>query len=147
MKPKPSLLASRIRRVMLADEEVGKIAAPVPGLIGEKNEMEREMKARAGQHRVRASDNAPHAGGVWRITVHVQECVRCGVWSAWLAAGAVRMRAGVAFFFLVLSTRPCPLSRPPGRARGVARRPVLSDTQHYLSLTQSTPLNSSWPAS
>jgi len=34
MKPKPSLLASRIRRVMLADDEVGKIAAPVPGLIG-----------------------------------------------------------------------------------------------------------------
>jgi hypothetical protein len=43
MKPKPSLLASRIRRVMLADDEVGKIAQPVPGLIGE-----RERKTRPG---------------------------------------------------------------------------------------------------
>lgn len=32
---KNSMLAARIRRVMLADEEVGKIAATVPGLIGE----------------------------------------------------------------------------------------------------------------
>jgi hypothetical protein len=31
---KNSTLAARIRRVMLADEEVGKIAAAVPGLIG-----------------------------------------------------------------------------------------------------------------
>ena len=34
MKPRQSALASRIRRVMLADEDVGKVAAATPGLIG-----------------------------------------------------------------------------------------------------------------
>ena len=35
MKPRPSALAVRIRRLMLADDDVGKVAAATPGVIGE----------------------------------------------------------------------------------------------------------------
>jgi hypothetical protein len=35
MKQRPSALASRIRRLMLADDDVGKVAAATPALIGE----------------------------------------------------------------------------------------------------------------
>jgi hypothetical protein len=37
MKPRPSALASRIRRLMLADDDVGKVAAATPGVIGERS--------------------------------------------------------------------------------------------------------------
>lgn len=65
----------------------------------EKDGGEKERKARPGPQA-----DAPYAGVVCRIDVRVQERVERRVWSAWPAAGAVRMRS-VAFSF-VLSTSP-----------------------------------------
>ena len=63
MKPRQSALASRIRRVMLADEDVGKVAAATPALIGAGLEafIDRLIKAAAGLAVARGDRNVTAA--------------------------------------------------------------------------------------
>jgi len=63
MKPRPSALASRIRRVMLADEDVGKVVAATPSLIGAGLEafIDRLIKAAAGLAVARGDRNVTAA--------------------------------------------------------------------------------------
>ena len=63
MKHRPSALASRIRRVMLADEDVGKVAAATPSLIGAGLEafVDRLVKSAAGLAVARGDRNVTAA--------------------------------------------------------------------------------------
>lgn len=63
MKPRQSALASRIRRVMLADEDVGKVATATPALIGAGLEafIDRLIKAATGLAVARGDRNVTAA--------------------------------------------------------------------------------------